>query len=163
MAPRADAACTARADVCDRAHNAAVSQYFQVGDKVLWNPSTGVAWLFARSVEAVASAVELPTGLGAEFNDDYEVDVVTFAAFVDALVRRYRSSTHPILRTLIEGVAAVGIVMVERAGRSVASLSEQPPPIDSNDVAVFTTGLGTVGDTSRLRGLADELERAMPF
>lgn len=142
--------------------NGAVSQYFQIEDTVLWNPSTGVARLFVLSVEAVAPAVELPSGVGAEFNDEYEIDIVTFAAFVDALVRRYYSSTHMILRTLIEGVAAVGIVMVERAGGSVTGLSERPSTIDPNDVAVFTTGLGEVGDASRLRVLAEELETAMP-
>lgn len=29
-----------------------MSQYFQVGDQVLWNPSNGVAGLFLRSAEA---------------------------------------------------------------------------------------------------------------
>jgi hypothetical protein len=92
-----------------------------------------------------------PTGLGAEFNDDYEIDIVAFAAFVAALVRRYCSSNHLILRTLIEGVAAVGIVMVERAGGCVTGLSERSSTIDPNDVAVFATGLGAVADGSRLR------------
>src|SRR5262249_13934117 len=41
------------------------------------SPSTGVARLFARNAEAVAPAVELPTDLGPEFNDDYEIDIVT--------------------------------------------------------------------------------------
>lgn len=141
---------------------AAVSQYFLVGDTVLWNPSTGVARLFVRSAEALASAVELPTGVGAEFNDEYEIDIVTFTAFVDALVRLYSSSTHLILRTLIEGVAAVGVVMVERAGGSVTGLTKRPSTIDPKDIAAPTTGLDPVGDAFRLRVLADELERAMP-
>ncbi|MGW0810428.1 DUF6086 family protein [Nonomuraea sp. NPDC002799] len=41
-----------------------MSQYFRVGDQVLWNPSTRVAGLFLRSAEALAPETGLPTGLG---------------------------------------------------------------------------------------------------
>lgn len=128
-----------------------MSQYFEVAGTVLWNPSNGVAQLFIRSLEAVAPTVELPTGLGpGNSSDDHEIDIVAFTTLVDALVRRYRSSTHLILRTLIEGVAAVGIVMVERAGQSVVSLTERATAVDPKDVAVFTSGFGAVGDAARL-------------
>jgi hypothetical protein len=142
--------------------NVAVSQYFQVADTVLWNPSAGVARLFARNVEAVAPAVGLPTGLGPEFNDEYQIDMITFTAFVDALVHRYYSSTHLILRTLIEGVVAVGVVLVERAGGTIPTLGEPPAAIDPNDVTISTNGFGAVGDATRLRDLVDEFERTMP-
>ncbi|MFC0033666.1 DUF6086 family protein [Micromonospora chaiyaphumensis] len=138
-----------------------MSQYFQVGRTVLWNPSNGVAQLFARNVEAVAGAVEVPTGIAPEVNDEYEIDLVAFTAFVDALVRRYRSSTHRILRALIEDVAALGIVMVERGGGTVAALAEPASAFDPRDVAVLTTGFGATGDPRRLRELADELTRHM--
>jgi hypothetical protein len=84
-----------------------------------------------------------------------------FTRFVDTLVRRYRSSNHPVLRSLIEAVAAVGIVMVERAGGTVPRLTDPGEARDTRDVAVFTTGLGPVGDPARLRCLADDLSRAM--
>jgi hypothetical protein len=35
--------------------------------------------------------------------DEYEIDLDTFGAFVDALVRRYVASRHPIFRCLLEG------------------------------------------------------------
>ncbi|MCZ7436550.1 DUF6086 family protein [Micromonospora sp. WMMC241] len=139
-----------------------MSQYFQAGRTVLWNPATGVARLFARNVEAVAGAVEVPTGIGPEGNDDYEIDLVAFTAFVDALVRRYRTSTHRILRALIEDVAALGIVMVERAGGTVEALTEAASPMDTRDVAVLPSGFGATGDAARLRALADELAPYMP-
>ncbi|WP_406674055.1 DUF6086 family protein [Nonomuraea sp. N2-4H] len=42
----------------------AVSQYYRVGDDVLWNPSNGVSALFLRTAEALAPETGLPTGLG---------------------------------------------------------------------------------------------------
>jgi hypothetical protein len=139
-----------------------MSQCFRAGDTVLWNPSNGVAQLFLRNVEAVAPLVDIPTGLGPARADEYEIDVATFTTFVGALVRRYRSSTHPILRSLIEAVTAVGIVLVDRAGGTVPSLAEEPAAMDMTDVAVFTTGFGAGGKSARLRQLADDLSRAMP-
>src|SRR5947207_7506327 len=90
--------------------NATMSQSFQAGDSVLWNPSTGVARLFARHVEAVASAVDVPTGLGPEAADEFEIDLATFNTLIDALVRRYCSSTHPLLHTLIDHLTALDVV-----------------------------------------------------
>ncbi|MGP3921281.1 DUF6086 family protein [Nonomuraea sp. 10N515B] len=49
-----------------------MSQYFQVGDQVLWNPSNGVAGLFMRSAEALAPETGLPTGLGPMESDECE-------------------------------------------------------------------------------------------
>src|SRR5437762_1378506 len=139
--------------------NATMSQSFQAGDSVLWNPSTGVARLFARHVEAVASAVDLPTGLGPEAADAFEIDLATFHTFIDALVRRYCSSTHPILQTLIEDVTALGVVLVERAGGTVAALTNPPDAIEMRDIAVSPAGTRPAGEPARLRALADQLAR----
>jgi hypothetical protein len=139
-----------------------MSQYFQVGTSVLWNPSTGVGRLFAREVEAVAPAVDLPTGLGPEAADEYAVDLATFITFIDALVRRYCSSTHPVLQALIEDVTAVGVVLVERAGGTVPALTDPPAVIEVRDISVSTAGIGPEGDPARLRALADQLAPAMP-
>jgi Family of unknown function (DUF6086) len=145
-----------------RVDNAAMSQYFQVGTSVLWNPSTGVARLFARQVEAVAPAVDLPTGLGSEAADEYEIDLARFGTFIDALVRRYGTSTHPVLRALIENITAVGIVLVERAGGTVPALTDPPGTVDMRDISMSTAGIGPVGEPARLRALADHLAQAMP-
>ncbi|GAA2896984.1 hypothetical protein Acy02nite_80810 [Actinoplanes cyaneus] len=105
-----------------------MSQYFQAGDLVLWNPSNGVATLFVRTSEAMAPLVGLPTGIGPCVNDEYEIDLDMFESFVDALAARYLSANHPILRSLVEGFLATAIVMAQRAGRELPALRAQSKP-----------------------------------
>ncbi|MCW3820710.1 DUF6086 family protein [Micromonospora sp. DR5-3] len=138
-----------------------MSQYFQVGDLVLWNPSNRVAELFVRTSEAVAPLVATPSGIGAMDADEYEVDLDVFVGFVDALVKQYLSSSHAILRSLLEGFLATALVLVDRAGSTVPSL-HAPATLDPRDVSVGTGGIGALGDPVRLRELADALAHAMP-
>jgi hypothetical protein len=138
-----------------------MSQYFHVGKLVLWNPSTRVAELFVRTSEAIAPTVELPTGIAPVVADDYEIDPDTFTVFVDALVRLYLSSSHLILRSLLEGFTATALVMVERAGRSVPALADTPT-LDPRDVSVGPGGISPLGNAERLRALAKEYDRHMP-
>ncbi|MEV0808832.1 DUF6086 family protein [Micromonospora sp. NPDC050200] len=77
-----------------------MSRYFQVGERVLWNPSNGVAELFVTTAEALVPFAGRSTGIGPMVDDEYEVDPVMLSAYVDELVGRYRSSTHRILRSL---------------------------------------------------------------
>ncbi|NDU77849.1 hypothetical protein GWI34_35350 [Actinomadura sp. DSM 109109] len=93
-----------------------MSQYFQIGERVLWNPATGVAQVFLRAAESFAALTGLPSGLGPMEEDECEIDIEVFSAFVDALVRRYARSNHVILRSLMEGFTATAIVLVERGG-----------------------------------------------
>jgi len=138
-----------------------VSQYFQVGDLVLWNPANRVAELFVRTSEAVAPTAGLPTGIGPVVADEYQIDLDTFTAFTDALVHRYRSSSHTILRSLLEGFIATALVMVERAGRSVPALVGAPT-LDPRNVLVGPAGISPLGDAERLQALAEEHALAMP-
>ena len=138
-----------------------MSQYFQVGDLILWNPSNRVAELFVRTSEAVAPLVAAPTGIDAMHADEYEVDLDAFVGFIDALVKQYVSSSHAILRSLLEGFLATSLVLVDRAGRSVPSL-HAPAALDPRDVSVSSEGIGALGDPARLRELADALARMMP-
>jgi hypothetical protein len=135
-----------------------VSQNFQTGDLVLWNPSHRVAELFVRSGQAIASLIDRPTGIGEKRADEYEIDLDLFVGFVDALVEQYLSSSHPILRSLTEGFLAVALVMVERAGRTVSWRGG----FDRRDVLVGSDGVGAGGDRARLRELADRAARGMP-
>jgi hypothetical protein len=139
-----------------------VSRYFQVGDHVLWNPSNVVAELFVRSAEALAPTADASTGIGPMEADEYEIDMAAFDAFVDALVRRYVASRHPILNSLSEGFIATALVLVQRAGRSVTALSE-PVPAELRDVSVGPASMAASGDIERLRSLRDEHARAMPY
>ncbi|WP_433651601.1 DUF6086 family protein [Micromonospora zamorensis] len=139
-----------------------MSQYFQVGDLVLWNPSNRVAALFVRTSEAVAALVEVPTGIGPMRADEYDIDLDAFVGFVDALVVQYMSSSHAILRSLLEGFIATALVLVDRAGRDVPSL-QATATLDPRDVSVGPGGIRPLGDPQRLHELAGEHARAMPF
>jgi hypothetical protein len=99
-----------------------VSQYFQVGDRVLWNPATGVAQVFLRSAESLAVLVDLPSGLGPMNADECEIDMAVFEAFVDALIRRYVQSNHVVLRSLMQGFIATAVVLVERGNGDLPAL-----------------------------------------
>jgi hypothetical protein len=82
-----------------------------------------------------------------------------FEVFVNALVGRYRQSTHLILRSLMEGFVATAVVLVERGGGSLPALDSEPGP-DVQDVQVGYGGLGA--RAGRLPELCAEHSRAMP-
>jgi hypothetical protein len=130
-----------------------VSQYFLVGGRIVWNPSNRVAELFVQLAGVMAEAAATPSGLHDTGADEYEVDLVLFEAFTDALTRRYLSSSHVIMRSLIEGFLATALVLVDRAGGTVSALSEVVA-LDARDLAVGTLGVSPQGDATRLRDLA---------
>ncbi|MDI6105077.1 DUF6086 family protein [Actinoplanes sp. NEAU-A12] len=139
-----------------------MSQYFNDGDRnSLWNPSSRVAVLFVRTSEVVSSLVGLPSGIGGMWADEYAIDVDVFVRFVDALVLEYRSSSHQVLRSLLEGWLVTAIVMVERAGRELPSLRAEVS-LSPRDVSVGSSGVGALGDGARLLELAGVQSRAMP-
>jgi hypothetical protein len=139
-----------------------VSQYFQVGDLVLWNPSNTVAQLFARMTEAMVPVAGCPSGVGPDIGqDEYQIDPDTFAAFVDALTIRYLSTNHPILTAMLEGYLPAAVVMVQRSGRDVPALG-QPIARDNRDISLNRDAFDPDGDRQRLLGLADSHARAMP-
>ncbi|MEU4717123.1 DUF6086 family protein [Micromonospora purpureochromogenes] len=139
-----------------------MSQYFQVGDLVLWNPSNTVAQLFARMTEAMVPVAGCPSGVGPDTGrDEYEIDPDTFAAFVDVLTARYLSTNHPILTAMLEGYLPAALVMVRRSGRDVAALG-RPIARDNQDVSLNRDAFDPDGDRQRLLGLAESHARAMP-
>jgi uncharacterized protein DUF6086 len=111
--------------------------------------------------EAVAPTVGLETGIAPVVADEYEIDLDAFTVFVDALVHRYLSSSHTILRSLLEGFTATALVMVHRAGQTVPALAVTPA-LDPRDVSVGPFGISPLGDAERLRALAEEYAQAMP-
>ncbi|MEU4667587.1 DUF6086 family protein [Amycolatopsis sp. NPDC023774] len=134
-----------------------MSQYFDLGDKTLWNPSNGVGLLFVRSAEAVAPIVELPTGISPKAADEWAIDPPVFTAFVDALADRYQRSTHLILRSMVEGFLATAMVLLDRAGAEIPSLGREPVS-DVRDVSVF----GTPPPAGKLAELRAAHAGAMP-
>jgi hypothetical protein len=105
-----------------------MSQYFQVGQRVLWNPATGVAQVFLRAAESFAALTGLPSGLGPMQADECEIDMEVFSTFVDALIRRYARSNHVILRSLMEGFTATAIVLANRGGGRLPALETPNDP-----------------------------------
>ncbi|MBU2666248.1 hypothetical protein KOI35_22355 [Actinoplanes bogorensis] len=83
--------------------------------------------------EALAPTVELPCGVVDLEADEYAIDPVAFALFVDALVRQYLSSNHTIFKELLAGYLPAAVVMVERSGRTIAALTG---PIERSAVAI---------------------------
>jgi hypothetical protein len=138
-----------------------MSQYFRAGDLTLWHPSNGVAGLFVRASESVASLTEVPIGIGPMHADEYEVDPEEFAAFVDELVQLYLAASHPSLRSLLEGFLATALVLVERTGRDLPSL-RMPAAPDRKDASVGDDGIRLLGDLERLLRLAGEHAKTMP-
>ncbi|MEV6969788.1 DUF6086 family protein [Hamadaea sp. NPDC051192] len=138
-----------------------MSQIFRTGDVILWYPSNRVARLFHALTEVLVSFAERPAGMEDTGADEYEIDRAAFVVFVDELTRRYLGSSHPILRSMLEGYLPTALVLVERAGGSVAALSEAIG-LDPRDVSVGPGGIGGLGDAERLRELAAVHARAMP-
>ncbi|QFG23203.1 DUF6086 family protein [Actinomadura sp. WMMB 499] len=122
-----------------------MSQYFQAGDDVLWNPATRVARLFAATAGTLADITDRPSGIGPEQSDEYRLDVETFVEFTDALVRYHARSGHTVMRTLMEGFVVTALALSVRAGVRV-------PALDDLD----TAGVRALAERAR------DVERTMP-
>ncbi|ROP46278.1 hypothetical protein EDD94_5933 [Streptomyces sp. PanSC9] len=93
-----------------------MSQYFDIGDETLWNPSDGAAQLFLRQVAVFEAELGLPSGLGRMENDECQVDPVAFGVFTNSLLARHRRTGHSVLLALSEGFVATVLVLAGRAG-----------------------------------------------
>ncbi|MFI8531195.1 DUF6086 family protein [Streptomyces aquilus] len=137
-----------------------MSQYFDVGDETLWNPSNGAARLFLRHVRLYEEELGVPSGFGPMENDECEIDPAAFATYVDALLDLHDRTRHSIIDALSEGFVATVLVLAGRAGieprhpaptdRLTGLTDVQVPVPDAQDRAV------------RLRERADLLRRGMP-
>lgn len=91
-----------------------MSQYYNMGDEVLWNPATGVSRLFLAQVAAFERELGIPSGIGHMEADDSEVDPVGLARFAEELVGRYLRG-HPVAAALSEGFTAVVAALAANA------------------------------------------------
>ncbi|WP_345677390.1 DUF6086 family protein [Yinghuangia aomiensis] len=141
-----------------------MSQYYDLGDRTLWNPSTGASRLFLREVAVFEAELGVPSGLGPMENDACEVDPAALGVFVDALVDRHRRIRHAVVHALSEGFAAMMLVLAERAGVGVRwESAESDPAAAAHDVqAGPAVGcLSQVAADRALRRKAQELSRFM--
>nr|WSW48630.1 DUF6086 family protein [Streptomyces sp. NBC_01001] len=101
-----------------------MSQYYDMGDQTLWNPSNGASRLFMSQVSVYQAELGLPSGIGPMQADECQIDPLVFKAFVDALLAWHRGTTHTVMTALSEGFVATVLVLAERAGIEV---KWQPP------------------------------------
>jgi hypothetical protein len=152
----------------DQLKGAVMSQYFDIGDETLWNPSNGASRMFQRQVTVLEAELELASGIGPMENDECQIDPITFEAFVNALLARHRRTSHTIVLALSEGFVATVLVLAERAGITVdwAQLGTTPDgPLEDVQVSALTgMSVPAEGGTwgAGLREKARELGRRMP-
>ncbi|RKE05019.1 DUF6086 family protein [Streptomyces sp. TLI_171] len=96
-----------------------MSQYYDIGDETLWNPSNGASRLFLGQVSLYQAELGLPSGIGPMQADECQIDPVVFEEFVDALLAWHRRTTHAVMAALSEGFVATVLVLAERAGIEV--------------------------------------------
>ncbi|MEV6804245.1 DUF6086 family protein [Streptomyces sp. NPDC051132] len=143
-----------------------MSQYFDIGDETLWNPSNGAARLFLRQVAVFEAELDLPSGFGPMENDECRIDPEAFAVFVHALLAWHRRTGHTVVLALGEGFAGVVVALAERAGIAVdwARLAAFPDG-PAADVQVSAAGVSGPGDggawAAAVRARAAELGRGM--
>ncbi|MEU2792333.1 DUF6086 family protein [Streptomyces sp. NPDC007100] len=96
-----------------------MSQYYDMGDQTLWNPSNGASRLFMSQVSIYQAELGLPSGIGPMQADECQIDPVAFKAFVDALLAWHRRTSHAVVAALSQGFVATVLVLAERAGIEV--------------------------------------------
>jgi hypothetical protein len=96
-----------------------MSQYYDIGDETLWNPSNEASRLFLGQVSLYQAELGLPSGIGPMQADECQIDPVMFKEFVDALLAWHRRRTHAVMAALSEGFVATVLVLAERAAIEV--------------------------------------------
>ncbi|MFE0173288.1 DUF6086 family protein [Streptomyces sp. NPDC059002] len=137
-----------------------MSQYYDMGDQTLWNPSNGVSRLFSGQVALYEAELALPSGIGPMEADECQIDPTVFKGFVDALLAWHRRTSHAVVIALSEGFVATVLVLAERAGIAVAW---KPTDLAARDELrdVRAPDPGQEQWAAALRQKARELDRLM--
>lgn len=144
-----------------------MSQYFDIGDETLWNPSNGAARLFLRQVEVFEAELGLPSGIGPMRNDECQIDPAAFGVFAHALLARHRRTGHTVVLALSEGFVGTVVALAQRAGTDIDwGRLEAFPDGPLSDVQVSAAGVSAPpGDggawAAAVRARAAELSRGM--
>ncbi|MFD9337180.1 DUF6086 family protein [Streptomyces sp. NPDC060028] len=145
-----------------------MSQYFDVGNETLWNPSNGASRMFQRQVPVFEAELELPSGIGSMENEECQIDPAVFGAFANALLAQHRRTSHAIVLALSEGFTATVLVLAERAGIKPdwARLGGSPQAPLEDVQASTVAGMSAPPEGGAwgagLREKAEELGRRMP-
>ncbi len=152
----------------DQLKGAAMSQYFDMGDTTLWNPSNGASRMFQRQVAVFEAELGLPSGIGPMENDECQISPKPFETFANALLAEHRRTSHTIWLALSDGFTATVLVLAERAGIKVDWAQHgATPEAPFEDVQVSTvTGISAPADgeawAEGLREKARQLGQRMP-
>lgn len=142
-----------------------MSQYFDLGERTLWNPSNGAAGLFLRQVSVFEAELGLPSGIGQMSNDECQIDPAALKTFVQALLEQHLRTSHAITVALSEGFVATMLVLTERAAIELTWPAVSPATYaNSNDVQVPSGAWDTAGARARparLQAESRELSRFM--
>jgi hypothetical protein len=92
-----------------------MSQFFDLGDETLWNPSNGAARLFLRQVAVFEAELGLPSGIGPMENDECRIEPAALQVFANALLARHRETSHAIIWALSAGFTVTLLALAERA------------------------------------------------
>jgi hypothetical protein len=103
-----------------------MSVMFSVDGLSVWWPASTVGRLFKEQAEAVATALEIQSGLGELFADEVVIDLPVFEAFVMSLAEQYNTPYY-VVKSLITGVFGTSYVMAERAGGQLPEMDPQAP------------------------------------
>ncbi|GEC07992.1 hypothetical protein SSP24_56470 [Streptomyces spinoverrucosus] len=145
-----------------------MSQYFEIADETVWNPSNGASRIFQRQVAVFEAELGLPSGIGPMENDECQIDRAAFETFVNALLAQHRRTSHAIVLALSEGFTATVLVLAERAGIRVdwAQLAATPGTLLEDVQVSAVTGMSVPAEgeawIAGLREKARDLGRRMP-
>ncbi|MFI5681847.1 DUF6086 family protein [Streptomyces cellulosae] len=92
-----------------------MSQFFDVGDETLWNPSNGAARLFLRYVRLYEEELGVPSGFGPMESDECKIDPASFETYVNTLLEWHDNKSHRVIDALSRGFTATVLVLAERA------------------------------------------------
>jgi hypothetical protein len=96
-----------------------VSQYYELGDATLWNPSNGASRLFLCQVALFEEEIGLASGIGPMESDEAEVGFDSFEGFLSALLVWRGQTNHAVVQALSDGFIATCVVLAERAGATL--------------------------------------------
>ncbi len=92
-----------------------MSQFFDVGDETLWNPSNGAARLFLSYVRLYEEELGVPSGFGPMESDECKIDPAAFETYVNTLLEWHDNKSHRVIDALSRGFTATVLVLAERA------------------------------------------------
>ncbi|HEX6472183.1 MAG TPA: DUF6086 family protein [Streptosporangiaceae bacterium] len=102
-----------------------MSYIFDVGEDTVWSPSLRVGRLYVAATRCLAAELDRPPGLVAVAEDMYQIDLAKFEIFVKDLFAAFSSTNHRVYRELMRGVLLPSLVLLERAGISPETTSDE--------------------------------------